>query len=102
MSDEPIESRRELGQRIREWRQRRGLSQTAVAQIAGVTQGSLSNYENGNRGLPLSTFLGILAALDISAGELIDTPEIVVMRDSRVGRAVERLVANPELADTIR
>ncbi len=101
MNDDPIERRREIGRRIREWRQRRGLSQTAVADIAGVTQASLSNYELGKRTLPLTTFLGILAALDISAGELIDTPEIVVMRDSRLGRAVERLVANPELADSV-
>ncbi len=77
------------------------MSQAAVADIAGVTQAALSNYELGKRTLPLSTFLGILAALDIGAGELLDTPEIVVMRGSRLGRAAERLVANPELADTI-
>ena len=37
----------------------------------------------------------------MSAGELLDIPEIIVVRDSRLGRAVERLVANPELADTV-
>ena len=86
---------------LRTHRKRAGLSQADVARVAGVTQPALSNYELGKRVLPLSTFLGILAALDIGAGELLDIPEIVVVRDSRLGRAVEALVAKPELADTI-
>ena len=101
MNDEPIESRREIGRRIREWRQRRGLSQLAVARAVGITQGSLSNYEQGKREPRLSTFLEMLSALDVGVGELLDIPEIVVMRDSRWGRAAERLISNPELADTI-
>ncbi len=99
--DDPIERRREIGRRIREWRQRRGLSQIEVATIAGITQGSLSNYELGKRDVPLSTLLGIVAALDIGVGELLGIPQIVVVRDSRLGRAIERLVANPELADNV-
>ena len=101
MNDEAIERRREIGRRIREWRQRRGLSQVAVARVAGITQASLSNYETGKRDLPLSTFLGLLVALDIGVSELLGTSGIVVMRDSRLGRVVERLIANPGLVDTV-
>jgi transcriptional regulator with XRE-family HTH domain len=101
MPSDPIERRREIGRRVREWRLKRALSQVAVARVAGVTQASLSNYELGKRTLPLSTFLGVLSALDIGVSELLGTPEIVVMRESRLGHAIERLIANPELADSV-
>ena len=93
------EQRRAIGRRLREWRLKRELSQSEVARISGVTQASLSNYETGKRDLPLSTFLGVVAALDVGVGDLLAIPEVVVVRDSRVGRAVERLVEQPELAD---
>lgn len=101
-SDTSIERRREVGRRIREWRQKRGLSQVELIARVGIAQASLSNYERGKRDLPLSTFLAILAALDIGAAELLGAGEIVVVRDSRLGRAVERLIANPDLADGVR
>ncbi len=101
VNDDQRRQRRAIGQRIREWRLRRALSQVAVARVAGVTQASLSNYETGKRDLPLSTFLGVVEALNIGVGDLLDIPEIVVMRDSRLGRALERLEANSELIDRV-
>ncbi|HJM74930.1 MAG TPA: helix-turn-helix transcriptional regulator [Dehalococcoidia bacterium] len=87
-----------VGERLREWRLRRELSQTEVARAAGVTQAALSNYETGKRDMPLSTFLGVVGALDVSVGDLLEIPDVIVVRDSRIGRAVGRLVAQPELA----
>jgi transcriptional regulator with XRE-family HTH domain len=89
--------RRAIGQRIREWRLKRELSQAEVARQAGITQASLSNYENGKRDLPLSTLLGVTAALNVSVGDLLDSPEVLVIRDSLLGRAVEQLVRRPDL-----
>src|SRR5947207_12414899 len=89
--------RRAIGQRIREWRLKRELSQAEVARQAGITQASLSNYENGKRDLPLSTLLGVTAALNVSVGDLLDMPEVLVIRDSLLGRAVEQLVRRPDL-----
>lgn len=83
--------RSEVGQRIRDWRQRREMSQAEVARVAGITQASLSNYENGKRDLPLSTLLGVSAALNVSLGDLLDLPDVIVVRDSLLGRAVEQL-----------
>jgi transcriptional regulator with XRE-family HTH domain len=93
--------RREVGQRIREWRLRRDLSQAEVARVAGITQASLSNYETGKRDLPLSTFLGVAKALDVGVGDLLETDEVVIVRDSRLSRAVERLVKHPELVEIV-
>lgn len=95
------EQRLAIGRRLREWRLRRELSQAEVARVAGITQASLSNYETGKRDMPLSTFLGIVSALDISAGDLLDIPDVIVVRESRLGRAVGRLVEQPALADSL-
>ena len=81
----------EVGQRIREWRGRRELSQFEVARTAGITQASLSNYENGKRDLPLSTLLSLSRSLNVSVGDLLDLPDVIIVRDSVLGRAVEQL-----------
>jgi transcriptional regulator with XRE-family HTH domain len=89
--------RKAVGQHIREWRLKREMSQAEVARMAGITQASLSNYENGKRDLPLSTLLGVTSALNVSLGDLLDMPEVIVVRDSVLGRAVEQLVRRPDL-----
>ncbi len=88
--------RRAVGQRIREWRLRRELSQADVARTAGITQASLSNYENGKRDVPLSTLLGVTGALNVSLGDVLDVPDVIVVRDSALGKAVTQLVHRPE------
>ena len=88
--------RRAVGQRIREWRLRRELSQADVARSAGITQASLSNYENGKRDMPLSTLLGVTGALNVSLGDVLDVPDVIVVRDSALGKAVCQLVQRPE------
>ena len=98
---ERTDQRKAVGGRIREWRLRRDLSQAEVARVAGITQASLSNYETGKRDLPLSTLLGVSKALEVSLGDLLENAEVVVVRDSRLSRAVERLVRHPELAEIV-
>ena len=92
-----MDQRRAIGLRIREWRLKREMSQAEVARHAGITQASLSNYENGKRDLPLATLLGVTSALNVSLGDLLDSPEVIVIRDSRLGKAVEQLVRRPEM-----
>lgn len=83
--------RADVGLKIREWRLRRELSQADVARGAGITQASLSNYENGKRDMPLSTLVGVASTLNVSLGDLLELPEVIVVRDSLLGRAVEQL-----------
>lgn len=96
-AEDRLPQRRAIGQRIREWRLKREMSQAEVARHAHITQASLSNYENGKRNLPVSTLLGVTSALNVSLGDLLDTPDIIVVRDSSLGRAVEQLVRRPDL-----
>ena len=67
---DPVRLRTNLGGRIRLWRRRRALSQARLAQIAGVTQSSLSNYENGKRALSVWVLVRIAEELDVSLEEL--------------------------------
>lgn len=81
----------DVGVKIREWRLRREMSQADVARRAGITQASLSNYENGKRDMPLSTLIGVASALNVSLGDLLELPDVIVVRNSLLGRAVEQL-----------
>ena len=83
--------RTDVGVKIREWRLRRELSLADVARRAGITQASLSNYENGKRDMPLSTLMGVASALNVSLGDLLELPDVIIVRDSLLGRAVEQL-----------
>ncbi|RLT43374.1 MAG: XRE family transcriptional regulator [Chloroflexi bacterium] len=82
--------RADVGQRIRSWRVRRELSQANVARLVGITQASLSNYETGKRDLPLMTLMGLTGVLNVSLGDLLNTSDVIVVRDSVLGRAVEQ------------
>ncbi len=83
-------TRADVGQRIRSWRVRRELSQANVARLVGITQASLSNYETGKRDLPLMTLMGLTGVLNVSLGDLLNTSDVIVVRDSVLGRAVEQ------------
>ncbi|MEU7901880.1 helix-turn-helix transcriptional regulator [Actinoplanes sp. NPDC049118] len=61
-----------IGARVRVWRRRRGLSQAALAGLAGLSQGYLSQIEAGLRGVERrSTLVSIASALDVSAADLL-------------------------------
>lgn len=70
MNSNPVELRIALGRRIRAWRVRRDLSQAGLARLAGVTQSTLSNYENGKRDLSVSILLKIAEELDVDLEDL--------------------------------
>ncbi|MCK9485107.1 MAG: helix-turn-helix domain-containing protein [Dehalococcoidia bacterium] len=70
---DPLALRRQLGQRIRTWRQRRGVSQAELAERVGVTQSSLSNYENGKRDVSVYILMEIAGALEVELEDLTGT-----------------------------
>lgn len=69
MPAEPDQSA--LGAAIRAIRTEKGISQTALAETTGLTQGWLSDTENGRRNPSWSTLLRLAAGLDISIGQLV-------------------------------
>jgi len=61
-----------IGGRVRVWRRRRKLSQAELAGLAGLSQGYLSQIENGVRSVEMrSTLIALAGALDVSVADLL-------------------------------
>lgn len=65
-----------MGTRIRYWRRRRGgMSQRALADRAGVTQGFISQVESGTKSIDRrSTMVNIAKALQVTVADLLGQP----------------------------
>lgn len=61
---------KELGERIRQWRFTRGMTQQQLAEAAGLTQSGLMRVESGQTNPQLSSLQGIASALHCSVREL--------------------------------
>ncbi|MCW0483504.1 helix-turn-helix domain-containing protein [Gaoshiqia sediminis] len=62
-----------IGERIKEIRQSKGISQTIVAETCGIKQSSYANIENGKtQNITIEIGKGIARALDVSFIELFD------------------------------
>ncbi|MEJ6845123.1 helix-turn-helix transcriptional regulator [Sinorhizobium fredii] len=61
-----------IGSRIRHFRTARGLSQTALAEKAGVTFQQLQKYEKGTNRIATSRLVLICKALEISPADVLD------------------------------
>ncbi|GAA1810033.1 helix-turn-helix transcriptional regulator [Planosporangium flavigriseum] len=65
-----------IGTRIRYWRRRRGgMTQAALAGLAGVSQSYISQVESGLKGVERrSTLVAVAAALQVSVADLLGQP----------------------------
>ena len=70
MADCALNQARHIGARLRELRNRRGLSQAKVAAAAGIEPANLSRIENGRYDLSTSTLWKLLAAMGYSPADL--------------------------------
>jgi len=64
-------SPRQLGNLIQRTRKQRGLTQTDVANLAGLRQEMVSKIETGHEGTKLSSIYALFAALDLEL--VVDT-----------------------------
>ena len=60
------------GKRIKELREQAGLSQTRLAQIAGVTPQAISMIESGERNIVTKTANKIAGALGVTLNKLLE------------------------------
>lgn len=65
---------KKVGEKIRDKRQERGLSQEGLAKAVGLKRPSMSNIENGRQNILLHTFCEILETLDTNANTLLPEP----------------------------
>ena len=80
----------QFGERIKLARLRRKLSNTIVAQRAGISRSSLYKVEAGEPGATLGTYLRVLAVLGLE-GDLH-----AVAADDKVGRKLQDLALVPQ------
>jgi transcriptional regulator with XRE-family HTH domain len=77
-----------LGEGLRRVREQRGMSQSEVATLAGVSASAISQAEGGQRGLALDTVLTLAEALDVPLDTLLATKtnsDYVLRRRDRAG-----------------
>ena len=76
--DQRAEEAIEIGKRIREFRVKKNMSQAALADKANVSLSQISDIERGKTSMRLTTFIGIVEALQVSADVLLrtDIPEV--------------------------
>ena len=60
------------GEKLREWRERKGIAQWELADELGITPGFLSTIETGKRGVSIETLEKISKRTGISADDLIE------------------------------
>ena len=63
-----------IGMRIRLFRQKKGLSQEQLAELADISVTHMSHIETGNTKLSLPVFVAISKALDVRTDELLHDP----------------------------
>jgi transcriptional regulator with XRE-family HTH domain len=57
------------------WREKRGLSQAEVARRVGTSPDQVSRWESGHRGISLTVFRQIAAALGVDPADLFRHPD---------------------------
>ena len=68
-----------FGQRVKKLRDERGWTQQELADRAGLTNDTISNYERGKRGAlpPLRTVQAIARAFEVPLSDLLDDEQEV-------------------------
>ena len=69
------ERRRAFGERVRELRRVRGLSQEALAEHAGLHRTYVGSVERGERNISLDNIHALADALEVAAPDLLAAPE---------------------------
>jgi len=64
-----------VSDRIRDIRKRNGMSQSAFGKLLGVSNSTISEWESGNRGVPIDAIDQIAKALNVSVPYLMDWAE---------------------------
>ena len=92
MPDVKSEAARIFGSRVRENRQRLGISQETLAQLSDLHWTFIGQVERGSRNLSLGNIIKIAGGLDVDPGTLIaGIPASAVPHEERSLSAAERI-----------
>lgn len=81
----------EVGKRIRDLRLKKNMSQADLADKANISLSQVSDIETGKSSMRLTTFIGIVEALQVSADVLLrtDIPEVNNIYKSEFAEVLE-------------
>jgi len=60
---------------LREWRERSGMTQTAIALRLGTTHATVSRWERGHQGMSVEHLVATAEALGVKPGDLFRHPD---------------------------
>ena len=87
--------------RIREWRERSGLTQAQLGERVGRSATEISRFERGERDLYLRDLKMIAGAMNIDAGQLLNPEDNQLGLDERQLDAVRVIVSDPRRVITM-
>ncbi|MGH9389811.1 MAG: helix-turn-helix domain-containing protein [Vicinamibacteria bacterium] len=91
---DPTADTKAIGRRLREVRNRRAFSQTKLAQLVGITQTLVSDYEIGRLRLNAALLVKFAKALRVTADEILglkESKENGFFRDRRFVRRLQEI-----------
>ena len=88
---------KDLGERIRELRKARGMTQEELADTLGVTQALIASYETARRSIPLRKLVVLADALGISIEEVVGRSPARRQKRGPTSKIEERLLAIEKL-----
>jgi transcriptional regulator with XRE-family HTH domain len=89
-----VVSRKQIGERLRELRRARGVSQVELAKALGTYQTSVSAIERGARGVTVQQLIKLAGALDASLDEMVGRsarPTNGALKDRRFLKRFQRI-----------
>lgn len=93
MTDNPVERRAQLAERLKEARKLAGLSQGQVAKLLGLHRPSVTEIEAGNRRVSAEELSQLAELYDVSVAWLVgEAPDTVDAADPRLQLAARELL----------
>lgn len=93
--------RYEIGIRIRKYRELRGLSQKDLADLIGVSNSRVSNWEQGINRPNADIISDLCKALDVSPSELLDIQISTDNLNEKERKLVSAYRSKPELQEAV-
>jgi len=79
-----------IGKRIREIREKRGLTQKALAALVRLTRTSITNIELGKQKILVHTLFELASALNVEARELLMLEDVQIGNPKEVEELIRR------------
>lgn len=91
----------EIGKRIRKYREARGISQVQLAEMLGIRNSRVSNWEQGINRPDADILADICRALEVSPSELLDVRLSSEEPDQKEMEVIRAYRSKPELQQAV-